>query len=232
MVKRPKDLKRGELSSEEIRKVTPSEGFTLRTTGTGVGRPARDVFAVGFAPEEGRGSEVAISSSADPYEQMEEFNLSRRDILGAPGASMGQGGWLDPSSGQVVQDPSVLLPKTLEGLRAAMHLGSVGRQMAIGNLGPSAANPYIGDIDVPAHLRGEQFSTYGIVDTPSGDVMTVEARHPTTGAPMIRISPSRYELVDVEAKETSEAMGLPEEPGFVRGKKPLTAQEYIDLGNS
>lgn len=169
----------------------PGEGFSIRTTGPGVGRPARNALSVGFAPDEGRGAEVAIDPTKSIGAQMREFNDTRLGILGAKGASMAQGGWADPETGKVEQDASVLLPRTKEGTRAAMHIGVQSRQAAIGNLGYKG---YVGDIDIPHYLQKDQYPGPKGYDPAVEDLGVSE-----TGRRRVRITPGLMEATEVEA---------------------------------
>lgn len=190
-------------------------GFSTRTTGTQRGKPARNVFSVGFAPNKGREEEVSISGNASPAVQAYHFNRAKAELLGTRGASMAQGGWVD-RTGTVQQDASVLLPKTAEGLTAAMHIGSYGKQEQIGNVGPSASNPYIGDIPVPEHLHRGQFATaegdsqlfFQWADDPDRPMEpTVERglQRPVDKrmVDVVRITPSRMEMVDLEGESAA-----------------------------
>ena len=203
------DTRRGELTSAEIAKHGPQEpddGFSIRTSGRGAGGPARNVFSVGYAPESGRGAEVAVDPSEPAATQLLDFNRRNADVLGSPGANMIQGGWHDPSTGIVQQDTSVALPKTAGGLEAAMQIGSLGYQDSVGNVGPNAKNPYIGDIKIPTHLHPEQFWHEGT--SPLVENMGVS---PTSGRQRVRITPPRQEMVGVEASILAEQLGLPKD---------------------
>lgn len=196
-------LRRGELSESEIAKSgpqSPGEGFSIRTSGRGAGGPARKVFSVGYAPEAGRAAEVAVDPREPMVNQLLAFNRSNVDVLGTPGANMIQGGWHDPDSGIVQQDTSVALPLTASGLEAAMAIGAQSRQEAIGMLGPSASNPYIRDVNIPKHLHPEQFIWE------EGTSPRVEKV-----GKVIRITPTRDEMVGVEANILAEQMGLPKD---------------------
>lgn len=187
-------LSRGELTHEELVRNAPNpgEGFSIRTTGPGVGKPARNSLAVAFAPEEGRGAEVAIDTTKSITSQMRDFNEARRDILGAKDASMVQGGWVDPDTGIVQQDASALLPRTKEGMRTAMHIGVQGNQEAIGNLGHRG---YLGDITIPHYLQKGQYKG------PLGYEPLVEhlGVSPDTGRRRVRITPGLQESIEVES---------------------------------
>lgn len=173
----------------------PDEGFSIRTTGPGVGRPARNALSVGFAPDEGRGAEVPIDTTKSVGAQMREFNDTRLGVLGAKGASMNQGGWVHPETGVVYQDASVLLPRTKEGTRAAMHIGVQSRQEAIGNLGYKG---YLGDINIPHYLQKDQY--HG----PKGfDPLVEDLGVSETGRQRVRITPGLMEAAEVEADAIS-----------------------------
>ena len=111
-----------------------------------------------------------------------------------------QGGWHDPVSGRVKQDTSVALPMTSSGLGAAMAIGAQSRQEAIGMLGPSAKAPYIRDVNIPKHLHPDQFvweeGTSPRVEKAGG---------------VVRITPTRGEMIGVEADILAEQMGLPKD---------------------
>lgn len=183
-------VRRGELTPEEIASTgaVAGSGFTVRASGRGAGRPARDVLSTGFSPEIGRASEVEINPSMSAAEQIAAFNKSRIDDLSAPGASMAIGGWTDPNTGLVVQDASVITPRTMRGLEAAMQIGSYGNQQSVGNLGPQG---YEGDIDIPKHLQRGQFAWHESED--------IEPRVEQSGN-VVKITPSRKEMVSVEAE--------------------------------
>ena len=117
-----------------------------------------------------------------------------------------QGGWHDPSTGIVQQDTSVALPKTAGGLEAAMQIGSLGRQDSVGNVGPNAKNPYIGDIKIPTHLHPEQFWHEG-----TSPLVTDKGVDPTSGRRRVSILPPRQEMVGVEASILAEQLGLPKD---------------------
>ena len=195
----------------------PGEGFTIRTTGPGVGRPARDALSVGFAPTRGRSAEVTITGDGSPksiYAQMRHFNDTNLDVLGAPGASMAHGGWVDPDTGKVEQDTSVLLPRTREGMRAAMHIGVESQQAAIGNLG---TKKYLGDINIPHYLQRGQY------EGPQGHEPLVEnAGVSDSGRQRVRITPGRQEMIDVEADIASERLKFKDKPVKEKG-----AAQYV-----
>lgn len=205
----------------------PGEGFSIRTTGPGVGKPARNSLAVAFAPEEGRGAEVPMDSTKSIAWQMREFNDTRIATLGAKGASMAQGGWVDPETGIVQQDASVLLPRTKEGMRAAMHIGVQGGQEAIGNLGHKG---YLGDINIPHYLQKDQYQG------PLGHEPRVEHLGVSeTGRQRVRITPGLQESIEVESdilsakhkfkdkvKEKGAGQYVKESLAFIRkNRKPL-----------
>jgi hypothetical protein len=199
-----KQRKRGLISPKsalETGKAAKGGGFTVRTTGTATGKPARNVLAVGFAPEGGRGEEVSVSPDSSAAVQVFKFNRDKEELLGSPGASMGQGGWFDPESATVQQDVSVLLPRTAGGYKAAMHIGAYGQQAAIGNLGYKS---YIGDISIPEHLHRGQFAWNEDPDTPyEPKVEQGTAMHRGREVPVTRITPSRLEMTEVESEETA-----------------------------
>jgi hypothetical protein len=172
-------LRRGELSQAEIEKSgpqQPGEGFSIRTSGRGAGGPARNVFSVGYAPEAGRGAEVAVDPREPAADQLLAFNRANADVLGTPGANMIQGGWHDPDSGVVQQDTSVALPLT------------------------ASKAPYIRDVNIPKHLHPDQFvweeGTSPRVEKAGG---------------VVRITPTRGEMIGVEADILAEQMGLPKD---------------------
>lgn len=97
-------LRRGELSEAEVTAYgpqQPGEGFSIRTSGRGSGRPARSVFSVGYAPELGREAEVAIDPREPAPQQLLAFNRANAEVLGTPGANMVQGGWHEGTSPKV-----------------------------------------------------------------------------------------------------------------------------------
>lgn len=200
----------------------PGEGFSIRTTGPGVGKPARDTLAVGFAPDLGRAAEVTIDPSKSIHDQMREFNDANLDRLGAPGASMAQGGWVNPETGGVEQDASVLTPRTKEGMRAAMHIGAEGRQESIGNLGHRG---YLGDIPVPHYLQKGQYRG------PQGYEPLVEhnAGVSPSGRPITRITPGRQEMIEVEADLASERMRFKDKPAKTKGAGQYVKESLAHL---
>lgn len=205
-------LRRGELSRAEIEKSgpqQPGEGFSIRTSGRGAGGPARNVFSVGYAPETGRGAEVSVDPREPAADQLLAFNRDNADVLGTPGANMIQGGWHDPDSGVVQQDTSVALPLTASGLGAAMAIGAQSRQEAIGMLGPSAKNPYIRDVNIPKHLHPGQF----VWEEGTSPRVETEDRviWPNVSQRRVTITPTRDEMVGVEADILAEQMGLPKD---------------------
>jgi len=205
-------LRRGELSRAEIEKggpQQPDDGFSIRTSGRGAGGPARNVFSVGYAPEAGRGAEVAIDPREPMADQLLAFNRAKADILGTPGANMIQGGWHDPHSGLVKQDTSVSLPLTASGLAAAMAIGAQSRQESIGMLGPSAKDPYIMDVDIPKHLHPDQF----VWEEGTSPRVETEDRviWPNVSQRRVTITPTRDEMIGVEADILAEQMGLPKD---------------------
>lgn len=188
----------------------PGEGFTIRTTGPGVGRPARDVLSVGFAPEMGRAAEVSIDPNKSIKQQMRDFNDTHLDVLGAKGASMAQGGWANPDTKIVEQDTSVLLPRTPEGTRVAMQIGIESGQAAIGNLGKKG---YVGDIDIPHYLQKDQYNG------PLGYEPEVKdlGVQPDTGRRRVQITPGLKEAADVHATVTAARMGFTPKPMKQKG---------------
>ena len=221
-----KKMTRGRLTASEALATgkASSDGFTTRTNGTGVGRPARNALSTGFSPEEGREAEVTLDpSQGSPAVQVMKFNIANKDTLGTPGASMGQGGWMDPSDGMVKQDVSVLTPRSRGGMQAAMQIASQGGQAAIGNLGHTG---YVGDITVPPDLRrGTAFSrgvwheTGGIDPKVAQSTRTVNGRQVST----TEIVPSIKEMASVEADRLGASM--PEFDQFSR--PPVGAAEYL-----
>ena len=186
-------LRRGELTGPEIRDAAPApdEGFSVRTTGPGVGRVPRDVFSTGFAPDTGRSAEVALSGNRSAAEQLREFNERNIDVLGTPGASMAIGGWSDPATGVVGMDTSVLTPRTPEGFHTAMQIGVQSGQAAIGNLGKKG---YEGDVNIPHYLQKDQYKG------PMGyDPLVEDLGVSDTGRRRVRITPGLKEATQVEA---------------------------------
>lgn len=229
--KSKRNVERGALTQAEAdvtgQAAVTEGGFTTRTTGRGAGRPARNVFSTGFAPEAGRGAEVAIDTSQSPGDQVMQFNENNRDVLATPGANMAQGGWWDAANSQVVQDTSVLTPRSRGGIEAAMAIASEGGQQAIGNVGPQG---YIGDIDLPVDIRRRSdhfvrgvFHDHPWNENTFGEPSVTHMGNRTT------IIPSRKEMASVEAGLVAERLNLPEGDQFT--KAPLSAQEYIDKGN-
>lgn len=215
-------LQRGELTPTEVHRTgeVAESGFTVRTTGSKAGSPARNVFSTGFAPELGRGAEVAVTPDEPAWSQIRKFNVAN-PVLGTKGTDMAIGGWRDPATGKVQMDTSVLTPKTPSGLEAAMHIAVQGRQAAIGNLGPSAKNPYIGDINIPSHLNIDQYKQN---EAPLGHEPKVESlgRIGEGGRERVRITPGLQEAIGVEAGEMSREMGLAEKP-----RKEKGAAQYV-----
>lgn len=229
--KSERNVERGALTQAEAdatgQQAVTQGGFTTRTTGRGAGRPARNVFSTGFAPEAGRGAEVPIDTSRPPGEQVAQFNENNREMLGTPGAIMAQGGWWDAANSQVVQDTSVLTPRSRGGIEAAMSMASEGGQQAIGNVGRQG---YIGDIDLPPDLqrRTDHFVRGVLHDHPwnentFGEPSVTRVGNKTT------IIPSRKEMASVEAGLIADKMGLPDTDQYT--KAPLSAQEYLDKGS-
>lgn len=228
-----RNVERGALTQEEAdvtgQTAVTTGGFSTRTTGRGSGRPARNVLSTGFAPESGRGAEVPIDTSQSPGAQVMQFNQQNRGMLATPGANMAQGGWWDPDNSQVVQDTSVLTPKSRGGIEAAMSMASEGGQYSIGNVG-SKAEGYIGDIILPEDIRrrNDHFVRGVFHDHPWNENTFGEPSVTRTGN-KTTIIPSRKEMASVEAGLVSEKMNLPEGDQYT--KAPLSAQEYIDKGN-
>lgn len=205
-------LRRGELSEAEVTAYgpqQPGEGFSIRTSGRGSGRPARSVFSVGYAPEAGRGAEVAIDPREPAPQQLLAFNRANAEVLGTPGANMVQGGWHDPSSGVVQQDTSVSLPLTASGLEAAMHIGAQSRQEAIGMLGPNAKKSYLGDISIPKHLHPDQFVWHEGTSPKVEPFFSVDPAG--VARSRVKITPSRDEMIGVEAGILADELGLPKD---------------------
>jgi len=181
-------------------------GFSLRSTGPAAGRPARNVFATGFAPDAGRAGAQQLTGSSPVTEQIADFAMRNRDLLTRRGASMAMGGWQDPATGAGELDVSVLTPRTAEGLTAAAHIASESQQAAIGELGPSASDPYIGDVALPEDLqRGS-----GVWAEPAvGDDPTVTMGTAAT-LPVGRavITPSRKDATEVWARDLAKEKAL------------------------
>jgi hypothetical protein len=196
-------MQRGELTKAEVAKTAAvaGEGFTTRATGRGAGKPARDTLSTGFAPAEGRGAEVPIDPKGSAEEQIRTFNLNKLDILGGEGGPWAVGGWQDPETNEVQMDTSVLTPRTVGGLAAAMQMASESGQKAIGNLGKKR---YEGDIDVPDYIQKDQFFPETTVVKDLGNIGA-------GGRKRISITPSRKEMINVEAEETAKKMGFPDD---------------------
>lgn len=197
-------MRRGELTSAEIKANAPKpdEGFTVRATGRGVGKNARNVLSVGITPDEqGRSAEVPIDPSMSTEEQMRTFNLNRLGILGGEGGPFGIGGWNDPETKKVVMDSTVLLPRTSGGLAAAMQIGSEHGQAAIGNLGKTG---YVGDIDIAPHLQKDQFFPEEPTITDLGNVGA-------GGRKRVKIMSSRQEMINAEAEAKAKELGFPDD---------------------
>jgi hypothetical protein len=198
-------MRRGELTPGEIKANAPKpdEGFTVRATGKGVGKNARNVLSVGITPDEaGRAAEVPIDSSMSTEEQMRTFNVNRLGILGGEGGPFGIGGWNDPETKNVVMDSTVLLPRTTGGLSAAMRIGTEHGQAAIGNLGKTG---YIGDINIPSYIQKGQFFPEERTITDLGNIGE-------GGRQRVKIVPSRQEMVDVEAEFVAKDLNFPDDP--------------------
>lgn len=189
-------LLRGELTPEELIRNAPKpgEGGTVRTTGTGTGRPAHDVFAVGFAPDAGRAAEVELTGDEHPALQMQRFNQENREVLGTRGANMAMGFYADPSTGKVQTDRTVLLPRTAEGFHSAMQTGVQSGQYSIGNVGK---RKFEGEVVIPHYLQKDQYNG------PLGHEPAVEdlGISETTGRRRVRITPGLQEATEVEAGE-------------------------------
>lgn len=202
----------------------PGEGFTIRTTGPGVGKPARNVLSTGFAPDQGREAEVTITGDGSPRSikaQMRRFNDTHLDVLGAPGASTAQGGWVNPDTGQVEQDTSILTPRTKEGMRAAMHIGVESRQAAIGNLGTRG---YVGDIEVPHYLqRGQYQGPQGYEPEVKDQGMSPSGRR------RVSITPGRQEMIDVEADIASTRLKFKDTPVKQKGAAQYVKESLKNL---
>lgn len=211
-------VRRGELTPSEIEATAADAdagGFSRRMTGPGVGRPARNVFSTGFAPDAGRAEEVPIDPSASSAGQIGQYIKNKASTWAVRGADWILGGWTE--GGRVNLDTSVATPRTTGGLEAALQMGTYGDQAATGNLGYKG---YLGDVDIPSHLSRTQFyesrgtvapANEGIepkVSTTAGNTYV----DPTTGQMKPRkrvvIEPSRKEMVQVEAQEMSKKMGL------------------------
>jgi len=202
-------VRRGELTPEELKRTgeIADQGFTIRVSGPGAGRPARNVFSTGFSPEKGRASEVALDPSMPAHEQIGAFVESRKEDLSTPGARMGAGGWLDSATGIVGQDATVLTPRTREGLESALQIGTQGNQVAIGNLGHRS---YVGDVVIPEHLQKGQFLSWHQTEGIDPKVEDVGIKEGPDGKlrPTVSIIPSRKEMVGVEADIMAEKMKL------------------------
>lgn len=213
-------VRRGELTPEEISSAAAeaeASGFSRRMTGTGVGRPARDVLSTGFSPEQGRGAEVGIDKTKSTASQLAQFIKNKASTWAVRGANWAVGGWVD--NGEVKLDTSVLTPRTTGGTAAALQMGSYGDQEAVGNVGKK---DYEGDIDIPSHLSRTQFyrsrglpipTNEGIEPITSREI--VESTNPNTGQPQMRervkIEPSRKEQVAVEADIIAKKYGFPQD---------------------
>lgn len=203
-------VRRGELTPGEINAAAAEAeagGFSRRMTGTGAGRPARNVLATGFAPEQGRGAEVAIDTSGSTASQIGQYVKNKASTWAVRGTNWLLGGWVDPDTKKVALDTSVATPRTAGGTEAALQMGSYGDQAAVGNLGMKG---YEGDIEIPSHLSRTQFYksrglpipvNEGIEPITSREI--VQSTNPNTGQPQMRervkIEPSRKEQVAVEA---------------------------------
>jgi len=216
-------LLRGELTPEEVQSTADvaGEGFTVRTTGPGVGRPARDVFSVGFAPDTGRAAEVAVTGNEPAANQIRRFNMEN-PALATRGSSMGIGGWRDPDTGIVGMDVSVLSPRTPEGLKSAMHIGVESNQAAIGNLGRKG---YEGDINIPHHLQKDQYHGPLGYD-PQVEDLGVQA---ATGRRRVRITPGLKEVVEVHSEGVAQSLGLTEKPAKVKGAGQYVKESLSQL---
>lgn len=223
--------RKGKLYPKEIMetaKKAKTGGFSVRTTGrfpdkpggqrTGRGKGVLDRFAVGFAPEAGREEEVGIDPSKSVARQIYNFNVQKQDVLSTRGAEMGIGGWEE--EGEVKQDVSTFLPRTAEGFQAAMQIGSYGNQYSIGVLGKDPKDAYEGEIVIPKHLHKDQFGPSELKwhddpDKPyepktesAGTIMATNRMGDVVKRNVVRITPSRMEMVDVEAQEMARKRGL------------------------
>lgn len=235
-----------------------NEGFSVRTTGRRAGSFARNRLSVGFAPEGGRSEEVKVEPGMRAFGRIASFAYTKKNTLLTPGAEMAIGGWVDPEASSTsdgsIMDTSVLLPKSRLGMQAAMQHASESSQASIGNVGPSAAKPYLGDIPVPADIRkstlANQVERHSVwrrqvpesrkdrfIPTwnddqadPTKPSVRTRPRVGRWGKPgtTFEITPSRMEAADTAASLLSESMGLPETD--VYNKAPLSAEEYIAKG--
>lgn len=192
--------RRGELFPREIAQADPS-GFSLRTTGRGAGKVARNVFSVGFAPDAGRGAEVAVDPSQPFHTQMQDFNRQNAHLLGSRAASMIQGGWVN-EHGSLVQDVSVALPRTAGGIEAAMQIGAQSSQDSIGNAGHKS---FVGVIPVKTDLYP---GTTDWHDTEGIDPKVESLGVQQSGRERVKITPSRKEMASVDASEVAKNMKL------------------------
>lgn len=198
-------MRRGELTPGEIaaNAPKPDEGFSVRASGRGVGKKARDVLSVAVTPdEEGRAAEVPINPAMSTEEQMKTFNENRLGILGGSGGPFAIGGWSDPETKTVMMDSSVLLPRTTGGLGAALRIGSEHGQAAVGNVGKK---DYEGDINIPQHLQKGQFYPEETTVTDLGNIGA-------GGRKRVKIMPSRQEMIDVEAEHMAKDLNFPDDP--------------------
>lgn len=192
--------RRGELFPSEIEQADPS-GFSLRTTGRGAGKVARNVFSVGYAPDAGRGAEVAVDPSQPFHAQMQDFNRQNAHLLGSRAASMIQGGWVN-EHGSLVQDVSVALPRTAGGIEAAMQIGAQSSQDSIGNAGHKS---FVGVIPVNPDLYP---GTTDWHDTEGIDPKVESLGVQQSGRERVKITPSRKEMASVDASEVAKNMKL------------------------
>lgn len=211
---------RGELTPGEIDAAAAEAeagGFSRRVTGTGAGRPARNVISTGFSPEQGRGAEVGIDKTKSTASQIAQYVKNKASTWAVRGANWAVGGWVD--NGEVKLDTSVLTPRTTGGTSAALQMGSYGDQAAVGNVGMKG---YEGDIDIPSHLSRTQFyESRGLPIPINEGIEPTTTRsltqdvNPRTGQPQMRervkIEPSRKEQVEVEAAEISRKQGFPKD---------------------
>jgi len=198
-------VRRGEITEAEAAQTAEAAangGFTLRVTGRGAGRQAKDALSTAFAPEEGRGAEVALDPTRPGTEQIQEFNAAHANALNVRGANMGMGGWQD-DTGLVKQDVTVITPRTHAGLEAAMQIGSYGRQESIGNIGRKG---YVGDIVIPPHLHRGQFAYH---ESEGIDPLVEREGN------IVRITPSRKEMASVEAQGMMEGWFKDEEGNVI-----------------
>lgn len=211
-------VRRGELTESEVgAAATAAEagGFSYRMTGPGVGRPARDIIATGFAPDWGRAAEVPINKKASSAAQVGQFVKNKAKTWAVRGADWLVGGWVD-DSGAVQLDTSVATPRSVGGMEAAMQMGSYGDQEAVGVIGRRGQYT---EVKVPEHLSRSQFYESRGLPVPEKESIEphvsrvlAESVNLATGQPQIKervkIEPSRLEQVQVEAAEASRKLRL------------------------